>query len=100
MRQIAAGLLTVALVACAGGGLSAEETRLAESLCTDLRNDLSISQMYSQALDHYQETRPEVSTDANRLAAAELMDAAIRQHCPDFTAEWERTAPYDTWIAS
>lgn len=91
--------MAVMLLLAAGCGQAASDTDrdLAEAMCSDLDAGASMFQMYSQAVTFYEETR-DTSADANQLAAAELMDFATTETCPQHRDAWTATAPYEQWI--
>lgn len=93
-------LAGVMAVGCGGGGdeaLSGDDERLAEAMCADLRGDFSLAQISTQAVSHYRDTGRDA--DTARFAAAELIDAAITERCPEFTDNWQKTILYEDWIA-
>ncbi len=85
--MIRAMLLMAVIAGCGGSAsdapepVSDDEERLAEAMCNDLSDGLSMFQMHSQAVEFYRDGRSE---DAAQLAAAELEDLATREYCPEF----------------
>lgn len=101
-RRLAAAMLAAVLAAGCGDSddavsLTGDEEQLADAMCSDLRGDFSLAQMATQSVSYYRDTGRD--GDTARLAAAELMDAAITEKCPEFTEDWRKTILYEDWIA-
>lgn len=93
------GLLAAVLLAgCGGqaGGGGDDDARLAEAMCADLTDGMSMFQIHSQGVKYYE--RLGRSPDAAQLAAAQLEDRATSKHCPDFRSDFEATITYERWI--
>ena len=69
---------------------------LAQAMCADLRDGMSLFQMHAQAVEVYRDGRSE---DAAQSAAAHLEDDATRSYCPEFRDDFEATIAYEDWIA-
>lgn len=70
---------------------------LAQAMCADLRDGMSLFQIHSQGVKHYREIGR--SEDAAQSAAAHLEDDATRSYCPEFRHAFEATYAYEDWIA-
>ena len=68
---------------------------LAQAMCDDLEDGMSLFQMHSQAVSYYRESRSE---NAAQSAAAHLEDLATRTYCPAFRDDFEATVVYEDWI--
>ena len=68
---------------------------LAQAMCDDLEDGMSLFQMHSQAVSYYRESRSE---NAAQSAAAHLEDLATRTYCPAFRDDFEATVMYEDWI--
>ena len=68
---------------------------LAQAMCDDLEDGMSLFQMHSQAVSYYRQNRSE---NAAQSAAAHLEDLATRTYCPAFRDDFEATFVYEDWI--
>lgn len=101
---LTAGTLTAVLLLAGCGDDSsdastdaADDQRLAEAMCADLEDGMSLLQLHRQAVDYYQGHA--FIGDSAQSAAAQLEDLATREHCPQFRDEFEATIIYEKWIA-
>lgn len=83
-------------IAVSNNGDSTTDSDLAQAMCADLRDGMSMFQMHAQAVEFYRDGRSE---DAAQSAAAHLEDDATSRHCPEFRDEFEATFVYEDWIA-
>jgi len=101
MQRFLLGLVAVIVlvgiaIAFSNNGESTTDGDLAEAMCADLRDGMSMFQMHAQAVEFYRDGRSE---DAAQSAAAHLEDDATRRYCPEFRDEFEATFAYEDWIA-